>query len=270
MKGNNRKEAGPVLLNNHAEILNHMDLQWFAEDPPADPPADPGDDPGNEPPADPPADPGWMAGASKELKEKYGEDMRKHDNISSQLSELYALKEKSSSAIFKPGKDATDEEVAAYKEAMNIPLAADDYEFDPLGEGQTPDENTETWARGVALKANLDKDQAKIVYSELKQLESIGRKAQAEAMEAARKETEKEMRQAYGKDYEITMAKTARVVELGGPELKTWMNETGAGNRPDFIRAMARIGSLISEDSLGKEDLGGPKGSKSAAEVLYG
>jgi hypothetical protein len=55
---------------------------------------------------------------------------------------------------------------------------------------------------------------------------------------------------------------------FGNKPLRALLDSTGIGNHPEVVRAFAKVGKLMSEDSL---VLGGKKGGQlSAAEVLYG
>ncbi len=55
---------------------------------------------------------------------------------------------------------------------------------------------------------------------------------------------------------------------FGTPELKTLLNEYGVGNHPEIIRAFARAGKLVKEDSPGN---GGqaPGQKQDRADILY-
>lgn len=57
------------------------------------------------------------------------------------------------------------------------------------------------------------------------------------------------------------------LAQFGTPELKEYLEGTGLGNHPEFVKAFVKVGKAMSEDGMvtGKES-----GQRSAAEVLYG
>ena len=72
-------------------------------------------------------------------------------------------------------------------------------------------------------------------------------------------------------DFDKNMAMAKRVMWLGGPELDSYLEETGLGNDPRITRVMVGFGKMISEDSL--DNIPNPHGEpvkKTAAEIMYG
>lgn len=208
-------------------------------------------------------DPGYMAAVKADLREKYGDELRNYENINPIIEDYFTLKAKSEEAIFKPKEGATEEEVAKYKEKMDIPSKADGYELEKPPEELGAD--YVDWFKDIALTANLSKPQAKAVYEAYNQLQ----KDVNEQNEAAKLETEKQLRKELGSDYDSAISNAQSILKLGGEDLVTWLNDTGAGNDPRFVKAFAKLGSLVSEDSVGtvKETKGGAK--LSLAERLY-
>jgi hypothetical protein len=65
-------------------------------------------------------------------------------------------------------------------------------------------------------------------------------------------------------------AATARkAIDLGPPELKQFLNDTGLGNHPLLFKTFHAIGKALSEESTVVRG-GTPAGQRSAADVLYG
>lgn len=54
---------------------------------------------------------------------------------------------------------------------------------------------------------------------------------------------------------------------FGTPELTAFLNETGAGNHPEVIRAFVKIGRMLSEDGLVKGSASTPE--RSITDILY-
>lgn len=72
-----------------------------------------------------------------------------------------------------------------------------------------------------------------------------------------------------GAKFDESVATARKAIDLGPPELKALLNETGLGNHPVIVRWAHTIGKKLSEDALEKGANPGA-GSKSAADVLYG
>lgn len=68
------------------------------------------------------------------------------------------LNEKLGKAIFKPGENATEQEIAAYRAALGVPEKADDYEVE-LVEGM--DNSLAPWFKQTALELGMPKEMAK-------------------------------------------------------------------------------------------------------------
>ena len=204
--------------------------------------------------------PGWIAAVKKEIVEAHGEDLKQFENINPVLEDYFKLKETIGKAIVKPSDDASEEEIKAYREQMGIPEKPEEYEV-----GGAIDENFDTWFKDVAFKSGMTKEQAKAVYDGWAELT----KQAQEANEAKIKETERELRKELGSDYDNALANAGRIVDLGGEEIKAWLDETGAGNDARFVKLFAKLGAMISEDSLGVTTDDRPASEKSFAERLY-
>lgn len=59
----------------------------------------------------------------------------------------------------------------------------------------------------------------------------------------------------WGAGYDTKIAQAARAARyFGGETLLSFLNDSGAGNNPDLVRAFAKIGALLSEDNLKSGD----------------
>lgn len=59
----------------------------------------------------------------------------------------------------------------------------------------------------------------------------------------------------WGAGYDTKVAQAARAARyFGGETLISFLNDSGAGNNPDLVRAFAKIGALLSEDNLKSGD----------------
>lgn len=213
---------------------------------------------------------GWTSAVSDKIFDVHGEELLKHENINSVLDDYYGQKEKLSKAILKPEENASEEEINKFKESMNIPLKVEEYELGEIPEGATKDENFDKWIKDQALQLGLTKNQVKDLHKGWKILEATGYKSQAEESKKAKSDTEKAMKLKFGDNYEAAMGKVKVILELGGTEFVSRLKETGLDNDPGMVMALAKLGVLISEDSLKIPKGDKPKTKLSAAEVLYG
>jgi len=262
----NLNEVDWIDLNNSQ--FNDMHLQWFAEeDPPADPP-----DPGDPPDPEETKLSGLFEGATAEQREKYGDYLKEFQKLPELIDAHMALKTKADGSIQKPGEKASEEELAAYKKSMGIPDTEDDYDFGELPEGQTQDKELDKWFRDLALKSNLNNDQAKMQYLAFNKLITDGNKAALDKKEADKQAVEKELKKDFGKDYPEAIAKANRFMKiLNVSAILDSLGNTELENDPRFIKIFTSMGQIISEDSLSKITVPGnePK-KKSQAEILFG
>ena len=59
------------------------------------------------------------------------------------------------------------------------------------------------------------------------------------------------------------------VGKFGTPELKEYLNASGAGNHPEMIRFMAKVGAVISEDNPAISENPGKPAPRDSAAILY-
>lgn len=73
-----------------------------------------------------------------------------------------------------------------------------------------------------------------------------------------------------GAKWEETKAASTRAIRvLGTPALTKYLEASGAGNHPELIRIMAKVGSMVSEDDPAISENPGGKGGKDASARLY-
>lgn len=73
-----------------------------------------------------------------------------------------------------------------------------------------------------------------------------------------------------GAKWDATVAAaTSAVSRFGTPELQQYLEASGAGNHPEVIRLMAKVGAMIGEDVPAVSDMPGKGATASTQEVLY-
>ena len=240
----------------------HMDLQWFAEDPPAEtPPAEtpPAETPPAEtkPPETPPAEsklPGWVSGLTAEQQEKYGEELKDVAKVSDFFNSHIELKGRMENAIIKPGEGATEQELAAYRKALGVPETKEGYylEKPKLPEG-LGDAVSEDWFREMAHKRNLPKQVAADIFQDYYSALGEAYSKQLTARKEVRDSSEKALREKHGSLYDSKLATGKLAAQnIFGAEYMNYLDKSGDGNNISVITGFIRLGELISEDSFVK------------------
>ena len=151
------------------------------------------------------------------------------------------------SLLGKKFSDMSPEELDSYYTKLGRPEAQDGYKLPDTIEQQ----ETSGWYKEQAFKLGLTQDQAKGLAESYHELEQDMIQKQQAQMQQAQEQWMADIKQEFGGAFEqrIETAKTA-VREYGGEELKQYLNETGLGNHPAMVKAFAKIGQDMAEDSL--------------------
>ena len=189
---------------------------------------------------------GWLAGVKDDIFNAHKEELGKHTNVNTVLEDYFTLK----------------------GNVPDVPEEATGYELEAV-EGTTENKDFDSAFKDFVLDKKLTKEQANGLYKDLRTLEAKGAKAKADALENAKEETTKAMKTEYGSEYDATMAHVVKVLELGGFELKDGIEKSDFGNSPKLIKALAKIGSAISEDSLSRIKSGQQVVEQTLANRLY-
>jgi hypothetical protein len=215
-----------------------------------------------------PQKPSWMAQLEKDLQND--ETLTRFKSIS-ELGKAYREAEgKLGSAVVVPKEGASAEEWDAFYRKVGRPEKPDDYTLDKpqLPEGVSYSPEFEAEFRAQAHKAGLTADQAKALYgwyntTVLSQYQTL-KQAQA----AAYATTKAELKSEWGAEAEANFAHMRRAMTtFGSPELVKMLNSTGLANNKDLVKAFARIGRAIADDTIVDGSEGGVQ--KSAAEIMY-
>ncbi len=204
--------------------------------------------------------PGWISGLPDEFKNhEYLKTFQKPgDFVKTALgfkSESEALKTKLGDAIFKPGENATDEEKTAYYKALGVPEKPTDYEF-AKAEGIETDPKMVEWAQGLFKKANLTKEQGQLISAEwngfvkgLTDAQVEANKAEEVKIEAARNEAETKLKTEWGAEYDGNVEFVKRgFKKFSNEEFNAFVDRTGIGNDPGFIKFIYNVGKTMGED----------------------
>jgi hypothetical protein len=152
-------------------------------------------------------------------------------------------------AVNIPGEDASAEDKAEFFAKLGRPESAADYEveFPTLPEGTVWDEQAQNGFMQAAHEAGLNEAQVKGILGWYGEYQKDVGLAGDEAIGKVTEELTKE----WGANFEGNVALAQKAVaKLGGVEFQAVLDETGLGNHPDLIRAMARAGRLMQEHNI--------------------
>lgn len=190
---------------------------------------------------------GWLTQLPK--------DVRSHEALQGlsgvgELATGYAeLKARIAEMVKVPGDGASDEEIAAYRNAIGVPESPDKYELEKpdLPPGLQYSQELESQFKKLAHETGLSASAASKLYGFFAQQSTQAlNKAKAEAREQ-REEAERSMKKEWGQDYEKNVEALSRSVnQFGGPDFKEFMDKTGFGNDPRFIQFLANVGKRVS------------------------
>ena len=126
----------------------------------------------------------------------------------------------------------------------------------------------------IALAAGLTKEQAGKAFEALMASELKGLKDEVAAIERHQAEVKAELTKQYGDKYAETMntaflrcSEIAGKVGIQPDSFKAFLDQTGVGDDPTFIKFAVGLAGLISPDNF--ERGAGPGANDSAAKVLY-
>ena len=248
----------------------------------APPAADAGTPQAETPPAAPAAEADWrklMAGDDAKALKKLERYASPADFLKAR-DEL-ELKLRDTNTVKIPGKDATEEDVAAFRKALGVPDKPDGYKITA-----TPPEGVElgSYDQGVLTSmverlhaAGASPDLVNAAHQFYYDQTVTALQVREQAAEERRKETEALLRAEFRGDFEtnLKIAKTAMSDAFGlhGDAINEVFNQrmedgTKLGDDPRFIRAFVRLGRERLEDPMFVETLRTPGVGKSPDDVI--
>lgn len=148
-------------------------------------------------------------------------------------------------------KDGVWDDIARAK--LGIPKAADGYKITrpELPAGLPYDEALEKAALPIAHKLGLTPHQLQGLLDfyaghQSQSVQAVLRGRQEEETQAIG-----QLQQEWGGSYDTKVSQAARAARhFGGQGLVDFLNQSGAGNNPALVRAFAKVGAMMSEDTL--------------------
>lgn len=150
-----------------------------------------------------------------------------------------------------PADDSPAEVKAAWRAKIGVPDTADGYEAPTVPDGVQVNQEILTAAKGKFHELGLTKSQAKSLTDWF-----IGQEVEISAQRNAAFQKSKEdgmaeLTKMWGPAAPRQIALCQRfVAEVGGEDLRAALNETGAGNDPRVVAALAAAGAMMEESHL--------------------
>jgi hypothetical protein len=158
-----------------------------------------------------------------------------------------------------PAADAPPEALNEFYTKLGRPEAPDKYAFKPtVPEGMTVDEGMDKFARELFHKAGLTQKQAEMIYNGYndKSIEDYTN------YNTLRTSTEQQvidgLKAEWGNEFDAKLDRAKYAARtLGGQPFLDFLNETGAGNHPAFLKTFERISAMLKEDTQFRESVNG-------------
>jgi len=202
------------------------------------------------------------------FSEGFSEETRNHPSVkkfksTEDMAKSYVNLETKIGAkgVIIPGEKASKEDIQAYNEALGNYTDTEKVEVMELPSGtdkriiQT-DETKQSF-KDLAVKLNLNPTQSKGIQERWLEINNQALKANDATIKENSKATMVTLNKEWGVKTEENIAKANQVAKFaGGDDLLNWLDK-GEGNNPIVIKALARIGSKLGEDTLGERGIGG-------------
>lgn len=202
----------------------------------------------------------WRAAIEDENLRKHAERFQTPtDAVKNHLE----LRQKLSNAVFKPGENATEEEVAAFRKAIGVPESIEDYQIDlPEGMDQEAlqEESIQTALKEVAEIAH----EHNVPVEAFKALAQWDLQREAQRLDDVKKQdaefakaTSDALKKEWGRSYDTEMEYANRGAEyLFGDdvakfrELISKADDRPLGDHEVIIKALNKLGRQTSEDTV--------------------
>jgi hypothetical protein len=209
--------------------------------------------------------PDWRSGLPDDLRRSAEKFASPADVVRSYA----ALERRLGRSVTIPGDDAPPAEIDAFYARLGRPPTPDGYGIAaPSDDGAAQARLAGFLAAVHAAGASRATVQAAVDWYRQASAEVEAEVAQRRA--ATHAEADAALRREWGVDYERRLGLAQRALRhFGGADLAAMLDRTGLGNDPAWIRAFARIGEALAEDSLVSGDpAGGAAGAQSRIDAI--
>ncbi len=191
----------------------------------------------------------WTAALAPELKQLVD---TKGYKSPADVVQAYAHAQRAIGADKIPApKDGVWDQTA--REKLGIPRSPDGYMLQrpDLPEGITYDEAFEKAALPIAHKLGLTPGQVQGLLDFYAGHQSQAFQSSLKGRLDDETQSAAALRTEWGPSYDTKLASAARAARyFGGEPLIEFLNRSGVGNNPELVRAFAKVGSMMTEDTL--------------------
>jgi len=197
---------------------------------------------------------GWRSALPDEFKEHEAvKDYTKPgDFVKDAIADKAAhaeLKTKMETAIFKPGENATPEDIIAFRTTMGVPEKPEEYDLSNGDVEHSPE--MVNWFGPIAHKIGLTQEQVTGLVPDFDAFVMGLVEADAVAKEKAVADAEQALKVAWGTRYDEELEFTRRGFEhfFGkDSEFKGFLEKDGMGNHPLLHKAFNKMGRALGDD----------------------
>jgi hypothetical protein len=203
---------------------------------------------------------------STSLDKFKGKDERE---ILGSVAKAYVNLEKMPRGVAVPKEGAPESEWDAFYEKIGRPKTADDYQIDlKVPEGVPWNKIAEKNILARAHKRGLTKSQAEGLLNDYLEIAQEGNtRLRADASREA-EEAYDTIQKDWGGLTDRNLSLVSRAVsEFGGEEFKNYLDESGLGNDPRFLKFVHKMGTPMLEANLIKGEALGMKKAEAVAEI---
>ena len=203
------------------------------------------------------------SGAQKSWRDSLPDDL-KADPTLSKYSDLPNLakahielqKKFGQKGVFKPGKDASAEEIKSFRESMGIPTDPTKYDMGQF-EGVKVDQSMVDWAKKVGAEQGIEPAALKAVVTDyMKVSEANGQAAYRAALEQMKAGIE-QLKSEWGEGFDRNIQRANFAAEkIGGKPLVERVVKAGIHNDPVLLKALTEVAKLYGEDKLREGGIG--------------
>jgi hypothetical protein len=185
------------------------------------------------------------------------------------LAQSYIELEKMPRGVTQPKPEAPKAEWDAYYEKLGRPKTADEYAVNiKVPEGMPWSKAAEKNILGKLHAQGLTQKQAEGVINGYLEEAARGNLMIEQVKNQTRQEAEATMKQEWGGLMDTNTALVQRsVAEFGGDEFRQYLDDTGLGNDPRFMRFVHAMAQPMLEDGLIRGEGLGMKRSEAQAEI---
>ena len=191
--------------------------------------------------------PEWVAKLDN-LDETSRSKLARYKTVNDLAKSALEFDKKVGQAVLIPGKDATDQEKAAFYKRLGRPESKDGYALDNLflADGVTKDTDTENRIREMAFDLGLNPENAKRLHKTFIDLANRGVAMMSETKEKAREVLRKE----WSGDYDKNIVGVGNIIRKYGDAQTIQLMNSGPGNDPVILRFLAKIAKDLRSDTL--------------------